>query len=156
MCTPWKSHQASSHKSWWDPFTLFPRAGNLRLRLQSNCFRWKIQLIARSFFARPPHYFKEFLLYFGTLLCRPVLLGRAHFAGPAMWRGAFCRRAKKWQGGHMAAGAAVAEERQQAVAKPQNLDKKRPRHLSTLRPGQLGLILVVSYIYILLEWLISN
>ena len=72
------------------------------------------------------------------LLGRPC--GEEHFAG-----GQKSGRVTIWQ------VAAVAEEREQAVAKPQNLDKKRPQHLSTLRPGQLGLILVVSYIHILLE-----
>ena len=71
------------------------------LRLQSNCcctLRLKIQLLPRSFFAQP-HYFKEFLLYFGTLLL-------SSFAGATFCRGHVARsilqggkkgRVARWQ-----------------------------------------------------------
>ena len=64
QCALWKSHQASSHKSWWDPFTLFPGLGTSNSPASASI---ELLLHLLAFFARP-HYFKEFLLYFGTLL----------------------------------------------------------------------------------------
>ena len=59
-----------------------------------------------SFFAQVS-YFKEFLLYFGTLLLSSFV--GAHFTA-VMWQEAFCRRSDggKKGGGHMAASGSVA------------------------------------------------
>ena len=97
-----------------------------------------------SFFARPG-YFKEFLLYFGTLLLSSFV--GATFCWGGMWQGAFCRvgGGKKGVTGHMASTGTARSGK----------SAKNDPGIPEIRPGQLELM-VVNKIHMFLVLLVKD